>query len=101
MGICNCFCNQTNPQIIYIGINSEINSGINNGINSEINSRINSEINIEISYIKCIYEIKDNRDIQIINDREKKEINQEIKTKIKILNGKVHEKLVFKKNLVK
>ena len=37
---------------------------------------------------RCIYEIKDLNKHQIINDRFRNIINEEIKSKIKILNGK-------------
>ena len=56
----------------------------------------------EISF-RCTYEVEDYEEIQIINDRykpikgEKEIINYEIKSKIKILNGKNKENLIMKK----
>ena len=52
--------------------------------------------NEEISF-RCTYLIKDNNEIQIINDRGIVEINEEIESKIKILNGNKKEDLIFKK----
>ena len=46
---------------------------------------------------RCTYLIKDNDEIQIINNRGKVEINEEIESKIKILNGNKKEALIFKK----
>ena len=41
----------------------------------------------EISF-RCTYDIKDDKEIQIINDRDyKTPINEEIQSKIKILDG--------------
>ena len=54
----------------------------------------------EISF-KCIYNIKDNEETQIINNGFEDYINNEIESKIKILNDNQKEKLVFKKNLIK
>ena len=57
----------------------------------------------EISF-RCTYEVEDYEEIQIINDRfkptkgeEEDIINYEIKSKIKILNGKKKENLIMKK----
>ena len=50
---------------------------------------------------KCIYEIKDSNEIQIINYRGVKTINEEIKAKIKIINGNKIEDLVFRKKFDK
>ena len=47
--------------------------------------------------IKCIYEVKDYNEVQIINNQNKNYINEEIEQKIKILNGNKIEKLIFKK----
>ena len=56
----------------------------------------------ELSYIKCVYEIKDNNYIQIINNtNEKDDVNKEIESKIKILNNDKIEKLIFKKKFNK
>ena len=55
------------------------------------------KINNLISF-KCIYEIKDYNEIQIINYRGIKEINEEIKSKIKIINGdKIEDLFLVKK----
>ncbi len=37
--------------------------------------------------IICTYDIKDNNEIQIINNKGKDDVNEEIEEKIKILNG--------------
>ena len=50
-----------------------------------------------ISIIKCTYEIQENGYVQIINNRNENIINEDIETKIKILNDGKKEKLVFKK----
>ena len=54
-----------------------------------------------ISYIECIYDIKDYIETQIMNDRGEKYINEEIGRKIKILNGNQKESLIFKKRFNK
>ena len=54
----------------------------------------------EISF-KCTYEIKDYNEIQILNYRGINEINEEIKTKIKILNLDKIEELIFIKKFDK
>ena len=57
---------------------------------------------IEFSLIKCIYDIKDNNIThQIINNRGEKTVNEEIESKIKILNGNQKEKLIFQKKFDK
>ena len=53
------------------------------------------------SYIKCIYDIKDNNYIQIINNRCDNIVNGEIEAKIKIWNDNKKEKLIFKKQFNK
>ena len=55
----------------------------------------------EFMYIKCTYEIIDNSLVQIINYRGKTAINEEIEKKIKILNGKNKENLIFQKKFDK
>ena len=55
----------------------------------------------EFMLIKCTYEIKDNSLVQIINYRGKSEINEEIESKIKILNDKRKENLIFQKKFDK
>ena len=43
----------------------------------------------DLSYIKCVYEIKDNNYIQIINNsNEKDDANEEIESKIKMVKQK-------------
>ena len=54
-----------------------------------------------ISIIECIYDIKDYNETQIINDRGEMYINEEIGRKIKILNGRQKESLIFKKKFNK
>ena len=53
------------------------------------------------SYIKCTYDIKDFNMTQILNYRGETYINEEIETKIKILNGAKTEPLVFQKKFNK
>ena len=64
----------------------------------------NSEIKNEVSF-RCTYFIQEKyigKKIMIINDRNgDKDINKEIKSKIKILNGNKKEKLVFEKKFNK
>ena len=83
--------------------NNENNNKINIGIIIElIIHKINKMINNKISYIKCTYEVKDiNNDIQIINNGVIKTINEELESKIKILNGDKKEKLILRKNFIK
>ena len=54
----------------------------------------------EISF-RCTYEIKDNNEIQIINYKSEASINNEIESKIKIVNGNKKQKLIFKKKFDK
>ena len=54
-----------------------------------------------ISYFKCTYEIKDNKETQILNYKGKTESNEEIESKIKMLNGDKKEKLIFTKKFDK
>ena len=56
--------------------------------------------NKTISYIKCTYEVREENEIQIINDRSENYVNEEIASKIKIINGDKKENLIFKKNLI-
>ena len=53
---------------------------------------------IEVSF-RCTYDIRYLSDVQIINNRDidETDINEEIKSKIKILNGDKKEELIFKK----
>ena len=62
-----------------------------NGINNEKN---------KISF-RCIYDVKDENEKQIINDRYEDIINEEIQSKIKILNNNKKEELIFKKKFNK
>ena len=64
----------------------------------ETNSNI-KEKKIGISF-RCTYEIKNFEEIQILNDKSEDELNEEIKAKIKILNGDKKEELTLKKNLM-
>ena len=57
----------------------------------------NQKIYEDVSYIKCIYDIIDNNEIQIINYRSDYNVNEDIGKKIKILNGDKKEELIFKK----
>ena len=57
----------------------------NEAKSNEANQNKNEELN-EISF-RCTYEIKDNNEIQILNDRREGNVNEEIKQRIKILNG--------------
>ena len=66
---------------------------------SSFNKNKQSKFEKGISYIECIYDIKDYNETQIINDRGKKYINEEIAAKIKILNGKQKESLSLKKKI--
>ena len=63
------------------------------------------KLNVGQSLIKCIYDIKDDSETQIINDRIENEsaciINEEIKKKIKIWNNNEIEKLVYRKRFEK
>ena len=54
-----------------------------------------------ISYIKCIYDIKDFNETQIINFRGEKTINEEIELKVKIWSDGKTEKLIFKQKFNK
>ena len=49
--------------------------------------------------IRCFYEIKDYNEIQIINDRDGFYINEEIKSKIKMFDGKRITELIMKKKI--
>ena len=54
-----------------------------------------------IAYIKCIYDIKDYNETQIINFRGESTINEEIELNVKIWNDEKAEKLIFKKKFSK
>ena len=68
------------------------------GSNDSINQR---RISKGKPYIKCTYEIKNNDFVQIINNRGEKYINDEIESKVKILNGDGTEPLSFQKKFNK
>ena len=104
MGICESKINSPNkesPRITNNIINNNSNEAmqrINNNIinnNNQTIPKILPETINEISF-RCYYEIKDYNETQIISDK-----NEEIKLKVKILNGNRKEKLIFKKNLIK
>ena len=63
------------------------------------------KLNVGQSLIKCTYDIKDDSETQIINDRFENEfvflINEEIQKKIKIWNNNKIEKLVYRKRFDK
>jgi len=67
----------------------------------DISHGVNSSPHPDISLIRCSYLIKDNNETQIINYRGKVDINEEIESKVKILNGNIKEKLIFKKKFNK
>jgi len=77
------------------------------GIIGENTEKLNIGIPItaiisKISYIKCIYEIKDiNNNTQIINNTDGSEVNKDIENKIRILNNGREEKLIFTKKFDK
>ena len=50
---------------------------------------------------RCTYQIENDYETQIINDRGETDINEAIKSKIKILNGEKEEELIFKKKFNK
>ena len=61
-------------------------------------SNENTKTNIGLPLIECTYEIKDTNLVQIINDRGTEKINEEVKSKIKILSdGDIFEPLIFQK----
>ena len=62
---------------------------------------ITQKSNNKLSYIKCTYEIKDQEKTQILNYRSENYTNEEIESKIKILNGDKIEELIFKKKFEK
>ena len=53
------------------------------------------------AHMRCTYDIKELKEVQIINNTDKTYVNKEIESKVKILNGNKKEKLIFKKNLIK
>ena len=85
MGVCDC-------------ISANNNQALNNH-QAMNNSTLKN--NKGKSYIKCTYDIKDFNMTQILNYRGETYINEEIETKIKILNGAKTEPLVFQKKFNK
>ena len=76
----------------------------NSKMDSQDNPTLNPSLNINknVSF-RCIYEIKDDNEVQIINDtgyQKSKIVNEEIKSKIKIINNETKEELISKKNLI-
>ena len=71
-----------------------------NNRTSEYNFQKSKQINNGESLIKCIYDVKEKNEIQIINDRIGNMLNEDIKAKIKIWNNNKKEKLIYKKNLI-
>ena len=60
----------------------------------------NSNLSNKVSF-RCIYDIKNYDEIQIINDRINSEnINQQINSKIKIMNNNKKKNYYLKKNLI-
>ena len=59
------------------------------------------KINNGESLIKCIYDVKENNEIQIINNRVGNILNEDIGAKIKIWNNNKKEKLIYKKKFDK
>jgi len=55
------------------------------------------EISDKAISFRCVYDIKDFNDTQIINNKGKFDINKEIKSKIKMLNGNKKEILTYSK----
>ena len=75
---------------------------ISENINEKINKGTPIDVIInQISYIKCIYEINDYNENQIINNTDGIELNKEVESKIKILNNGKKERIIFKKKFDK
>ena len=72
-----------------------------NSIKQDTINKASGHYNINESYIKCTYEIKDFQETQIINYRDKDNINEDIEEKIKIWNNNKKEKLIYKKKFEK
>ena len=106
MGVCGSNYNRSSPKKASPRITNNIINNISNEAMERINNNIINNNNQtipkmlpetlnEISF-RCYYEIKDYNEIQIISDK-----NEEIKLKVKILNGNRKEKLIFKKKFNK
>ena len=65
------------------------------------NFQKSKKINNGESLIKCIYDVKENNEIQIINNRDGNVLNGDIEAKIKIWNNNKKEKLIYKKKFDK
>jgi len=65
--------------------------------NQQNMSNVVSKISKGPPLIRCNYDVKDDNLVQIMNNRGEKYINEEIESKIKILNGDKREPLVFQK----
>ena len=75
---------------------------ISENIKEKINKGTPIDVIInQISYIKCIYEITDYNENQIINNTDGIEFNKEVESKIKILNNGKKENIIFKKKFDK
>ena len=70
---------------------------INNGIDKSVENK-ESELDNKISF-RCSYDIKNDDDIQIINDQSDKKINEEIKSKIKNIKPWKNRKINFQKKI--
>ena len=85
MGFCCCCCNDD-------GICSTKNAA---------SQKVNSNNIIYGVSFRCTYIVRNLDEIQIINDRDEFSINEEIKSKIKILNNNKKEELIFRKKFNK
>ena len=72
-----------------------------NGGAGENNFETSKKINNGDSLIKCIYDVKEKNEIQIINDRIGNMLNEDIEAKIKIWSNNKIEKLIYKKKFDK
>ena len=80
-------------------LSSSTKKGINQ-IDGNKNPIVDSNVKNKVSF-RCTYEIKDYNEIRIINYSNGDFINEEILTKIKILNSNKKEELIFKKKFNK
>ena len=62
---------------------------------------ITNKIDEGISYIICTYDVKEDKEIQILNYCSENYVNEEISSKVKILNDNKKEELCFKKKFDK
>ena len=70
-------------------------------INGDKLTNIINQTDKEISYIKCTYDVKEDKEIQILNYRSENYVNDEIASKIKILSDNKIENLCFTKKFDK